>query len=343
MKSLQLQVPLSFYTTFRIGGKAQYFIPIQSKDQLTEAVTFVCEKKLPWFVLGEGSNILVSDDGFAGAVFKMEIRGVEWNTISGGCVEVVVGAGERWDDVVALSVERGLFGFENLSGIPGTVGASPVQNIGAYGKEIKDMFSWVEVFDTESMIFKIFQAQDCKFGYRDSIFKQNEGKKYIITRVAFILSLGGVSDISYKDLKDFFAQNNKLNPSTKEVREAVLAIRKSKLPDLSIFGTAGSFFKNPIISTDHHDMLKGMFPTMPSFDTQDGKKKIPAAWILDYVCKYKGYRAGNVGVYEHQPLVLINFSNGTAQEILELAESMRACVKKNTHINLETEVVMLGF
>ena len=343
MKNLSFDIPLSLHTTFRIGGNAKYFISVESTEQLKEAVLFAQEKGLPFFVLGGGSNLLVSDDGFFGVVIKINIVGIEWKNVSDSSVEVLMGAGENWDYVVGLSVERALSGFENLSGIPGTVGATPVQNIGAYGSEIKDTISLVEVFDTSEMVVKTLRLQDMAFGYRDSIFKNPEGKKYIIVRVGCILQKNAKPNISYKDLTAFFAKNNIAQPSVNDVRNAVLEIRRAKLPDLNMYGTAGSFFKNPIVSGEVFETLKEKFPLIVSFDTSLGQKKISAAWILDNICGFKGYRAGNVGVYQNQSLVLVNFGEGTSREIKNLADEMKACVKKNTGIDISEEIVMLGF
>ena len=347
MKFVQEEILLNKYTTFKIGGAARYFFVAHSVDDIRTAVLFAREKNIPWCVFGEGSNLLVSDEGFYGVVIKIEMKGIVLNETGEG-VEVVSEAGEHWDDVVATTVERQLSGFENLSGIPGTVGAAPVQNIGAYGAEIKDTLVWVEALNTNTMHIEHISASECSFAYRDSLFKKPEGRHYIIVRVACLLTSNGVPDISYKDLTHYFAQKKDI-PTIADVRAAVLAIRKAKLPDLSVYGTAGSFFKNPVVTTAEYELLAQKFSDMPAFDVRteagelvQGQKKIPAAWILDTVCGFKGYRAGNVGVYHNQSLVLVNFGNGTAREINALADMMCACVKKNTHIDLSREVVMLG-
>lgn len=342
MNFLQHDIPLSFHTTFKIGGPARFFVEIQDVAQLKEALLFAREKDIPFFILGEGSNLLVSDAGFLGLVIKMGIRGIEW-TDKGGKVEVVLSAGEHWDDVVEQTVVRNLSGFENLSGIPGTVGAAPVQNIGAYGTELKDTLLWVEVFNMTTMTTKIISVDECACGYRDSIFKKPEGSGYIVLRVACVLKKDVQVDISYKDLREFFSTKDVASLSVQDVRNAVLSIRKAKLPDLTFYGTAGSFFKNPIVSRDEYDRLRATYSSLSAFDLPDGKKKISAAWILDTLCNFKGYRVGTVGVYKNQALVLINYGNGSAQEIMNLAQTMCDCVKKNTRINLEREVVTIGF
>ncbi|MFO0718741.1 MAG: UDP-N-acetylmuramate dehydrogenase [Candidatus Paceibacterota bacterium] len=341
MDHIQSDVPLSIHTTFRIGGPAKYFVSITNLDELKDAVLFAREKGLPIFILGGGSNTLVSDSGFNGVVLKIEIIGIEFNQISDNECEIVMGAGEEWDKVVELSVSRGFSGFENLSGIPGTVGASPVQNIGAYGREIKDCISFVEVFDTENLTFKKMLPEDCLFDYRDSVFKKEEGKKFVVTRVGCILKKDVSVDISYKDLNSFFEKVDKKNITPSMVRDAVVEIRKNKLPDLKIFGTAGSFFKNPIISNEHYELLKEKFGDIPCFDFSNEMKKVSAAWILDNVCNFKGYREGNVGVYKNQSLVIVNFGGATADEIKNLSKKMCECVKKNTDINLSPEIIFV--
>ncbi len=341
MDYIKTDIPLSSYTTFKIGGPAKYLIFIKEEQHLKDAVLFAREKGLPIFILGGGSNTLVSDSGFDGVVLKIEMMGIEFNQISDNECEIVMGAGEDWDNVVELSVARGFSGFENLSGIPGTVGASPVQNIGAYGREIKDCISFVEVFDTENLEFKKLSPQECLFGYRDSVFKKEEGKKFIVTKVGCILKKNVSVDISYKDLDKFFEKVDKKEITPSMVRNAVIEIRKNKLPDLKIFGTAGSFFKNPIISNEHYRLLKEKFGDIPCFDFSNEMKKVSAAWILDNICNFKGYREGNVGVYKNQSLVIVNFGGATADEIKKLSEKMCECVKKNTDIKLFPEIIFV--
>jgi UDP-N-acetylmuramate dehydrogenase len=341
MQKIQSDVPLSDYTTFKIGGRAKYFICVKSIEDLSSAIIFSRNKNLPFFVLGGGSNILVSDNGFDGVVIKMEIMGVDWKDVGENETEIVMGAGENWDSVVDLSVQNGFSGLENLSGIPGTVGAGPVQNIGAYGSEIKDTLSFVEVFDTQNMLLKKMFKEECFFDYRDSIFKKKDGARFIIVRVACLLSKNAKPNILYKDLNNLFSSKKISNPSVLDVRNAVLEIRKTKLPDLRELGTAGSFFKNPVVSNKNCEILKKDFPEIPIFDFNDHQKKISAAWILDNVCKYKGYREGNVGVYKNQSLVIVNFGGGTAKEIKNLANKMSECVEKNTNVKIFPEIIFL--
>jgi UDP-N-acetylmuramate dehydrogenase len=373
MKILE-NVSLAELTTFKIGGPARYFCAITNVEELKEALDFAKSPahSLPIFILGGGSNILVSDKGFAGLVIKMEIRGTdvaggkkEFAKKNGGekadkknedetsqFVEITAGAGEIWDDLVAFTVRRGLGGLENLSLIPGTVGAAPVQNIGAYGAEVKDTISAVEVFNIETGEVRNMKNAECRFSYRDSIFKKPEGKKYIITRVTFRLSKKLALKTDYKDVANYLkTQQISLGElDLKKVREIVIAIRRAKLPDVSKssqnkIGTAGSFFKNPIVSGAKYQELKKLYPDMPHFlpnpsRSQNGqeKVKIPAAWLLDKLCGFKGYRDESVGVYENQALVLVNFGGASAANVMTLAKKMADDVFEKTGIKLEREV-----
>ncbi len=334
---------LKDHTTFRIGGPARYFVVVKSVEELREAITFAQEKNLAYFVLGGGSNVLISDAGFSGLVIKNEIMGIQENILDTNTTEIIVGAGENWDAFVAYAVSHGLYGIENLSLIPGTVGAAPVQNIGAYGVEIKDTIQWVEVFDAQENMIKKFTNQECEFEYRDSVFKKVEYKKYIITRVCFLLKKNGVVRADYKDIANYIESHalNISELSLKLMREIVIDIRTNKLPDVKAVGTAGSFFKNPIISQEKYNELKIKYQDMPSFPAANNNVKIPAAWLLDKLCGFKGYRDGDVGVYQNQALVLVNFGNASAQDILSLAEKMIACVKEKTGIELEKEVQII--
>ncbi|MES2437238.1 MAG: UDP-N-acetylmuramate dehydrogenase [Patescibacteria group bacterium] len=336
--TIQENILLKEHTTFHIGGAATYFVEVSTIDELQKAVSFAKEKKLKIFILGGGSNVLVSDSGFEGLVIKIVIKGRELKELGEGKVEVVAGAGEEWDAFVGFVVDQNLFGLENLSYIPGSVGATPVQNIGAYGSEVKDTISWVEVFNSESNELEKFTNEQCKFAYRDSYFKKSEGKKYIIIRVAFLLSRNGKLSTDYKDVKDYIATNNIFDLTLQKVREIITAIRIKKLPDVKLIGTAGSFFKNPIVPIQHYKDLLELYPTMPHYVLDTETVKVPAAWILDNLCGFKGYRDGEVGVYQNQALVLVNFGGGNADQVAELAEKMIACVKEKTKIVLEKEV-----
>ena len=340
MKEIEKNVPLASHTTLKLGGIAEYFAVIQTLQDLEDAVIFARDNKIPFFILGGGSNVLVSDRGFPGIVFKLELKGISKVEVDGGA-EIVASAGEVWDRLVEKSVEWHLFGLENLSGIPGTVGAAPIQNIGAYGVEAMDLISFVEVFDSEDLRKKIFKPSDCAFGYRDSIFKKPEGKKYIVTAVGFHLKKEDNLKTHYKDLQ-FYVKEHGMPETLSDMRKAILSIRAKKFPDIKKVGTAGSFFKNPIVNKDFFERLKEKFPEIPGFPTIDGKVKVSMAWILDRILKKKGYEKGSVTLYAAQPLVLVHSGGGTAEEVKKFAEEIAKEVKEKTGIEVEWEVQCVG-
>jgi UDP-N-acetylmuramate dehydrogenase len=331
-------VPLAEHTTFKIGGPARFFCRVRSEDELIEAARFAKDRKLRLFVLGGGSNVLISDKGFPGLVVKIELLGVEYRE-NGGGTEVSASAGEMWDDLAAETVKRGLYGLENLSAIPGTVGAAPVQNIGAYGREAADAIVSVRALDRKAMKYVGLSKADCRFGYRDSIFKQDRDH-YVITRVVFRLSANGKVDIGYKDVADRFKRlpPGARRPTLAEVRDAVIDIRRNKLPDWKLWGTAGSFFKNPIVDKDKWNELKGTYPGLPGFPESDGRVKVSLGWILDHVCDAKSLRLGGASVYEKQALVIVAKPGATAAEVVELAGELMKRVKEKTGVELISEV-----
>ncbi len=293
MLRVREHVTLKDFTTLKVGGTARYFFSVSTAETLAEAVLFARGKKLPLVVLGGGSNVIVSDTLIDALVVKIEIQGIEWvedvlkcrdfdilksqhlnmsesqnsNISTSQNVLVVAGAGESWDALVGEAVKRGLWGIENLSGIPGTVGAAPIQNIGAYGAEIQNVLEWVEVFDAKTGKIRTLPNHECFFGYRDSIFKTPRGRDLIITRVALRLSKNGTPHLEYKDLKERFKNKDSgfKNPTVQEIRQAVLEIRIRKFPNLRQFGTAGSFFKNPIIPKRQFDELKKKYPDLVGY------------------------------------------------------------------------------
>ncbi len=338
MIEIQNTISLAEHSTFKVGGTAHYFVKVRSVEDLREAAKFVFEKNIPWRVIGEGSNILVSDEGFPGLILVMAIRGIKMKEIDYRRFEIQVGAGENWDDLVSYTVGQKLYGLENLSGIPGSVGAAPVQNIGAYGTEIKEVLSSVDVFDMKTGEVKTLSADDCGLSYRNSFFKKPEASSLVITKISLILERDGRVNIGYKDLKDRFKDRYSKDVSPEEVRAAVLEIREKKLPNWREVGTAGSFFKNPIVSEERYHELLHEYPDMPSFREKGNMVKIPLAWILDKVCDVRGWRRGNVGVHENQSLVLVNYGGATAQEITEAAHYIASLVKEETGIDVEWEV-----
>ncbi len=325
---------LASHTTLKVGGEAEYFSVISSKEELIEAVTEAKKNNWSLRVLGGGSNVLVSDGGIKGLVIKNSLTGLSSETINDQ-IELTVGAGEILDAIIGHSVTQGWWGLENLSHIPGTIGATPVQNVGAYGVEVKDLIKQVEVFDTESMEFKILSNEDCGFSYRHSIFKTEPGKNLIVTSVTFLLSPTPNPKISYKDLSVRFSQ---VEPSQAAIRSAVIEIRSKKFPDWHQVGTAGSFFKNPIITKTKYSELQERHPELPAFNVSDTEVKLPLGWILDRLLQVRGIRVGNVGTYEGQALVVVNEGGATAEEIAAFANSIVSEVKNKIGVAIEWEV-----
>jgi UDP-N-acetylmuramate dehydrogenase len=331
-------VTLAPYTTFKIGGPARYFCEVHSTSELTEVVAFAHEHRHPTLVLGGGSNVLISDSGFSGVVFRMMIEGVAWEE-HGNEVFVTAGAGVVWDELVAASVEHACWGLENLSAIPGSVGASVVQNIGAYGAEVSRVVEWVEVFDTRTRSVRKIARADCAFGYRDSVWKHEGGEGLIVTQVRFRLAKHGEPNIAYKDLKEFFARAHNEYPTQEEVRNAVLEIRSGKFPDLARYGTAGSFFKHPVVSAEEAKIFLQKFPDAPTFPAGEGMVKLSAGWIIDHVLALRGVKVGNVGTWEKQALVLVNYGGARAEEVKHFSQMIRDRVRDATGVVLESEVV----
>lgn len=336
---VQKQVPLKGLSTFKIGGNASHLFVLEDKGDLVCAVSFAKENNLPIFILGGGSNVLFADSGINALVIKISNKGKEYKKNNEIEVLVTAEAGEGWDDFVAWTVENGFFGLENLSAIPGTVGASPVQNIGAYGVEVKDCIESVEVYDINTQQFKSLTNHECKFGYRYSIFKTKEGEGLIVTSVTFKLSSKPTANVSYKDLAHYFKDN--ANPIPIEVRNAVIEIRKGKFPDLKIYGTAGSFFKNIICSEVDIKELKERNPQMPVYGVGGGMVKISTAFILDKICGLKGFRKGEVGLYENQSLVVVNYGSATSQNVKIFVDEIKNIVKEKTGIKIEEEVILI--
>lgn len=336
---IQENISLAPYTTFKIGGPARFFCLVKDEDELIKAVEFANEKGLRILVLGGGSNVLVSDDGFDGLVVKMEVKGMEVANVPSNksTVFLKVAAGEPWDGFVDHAVSKGFYGAENLSAIPGTVGAAPVQNIGAYGVEVGQIIKSVRAYDLKTSKFLELTNEECKFGYRDSIFKQEKGR-YVITSVVFELKKEGKLNMEYKDIKEFFAKIADSVVTLESLREAIIKIRAGKLPDWSKWGTAGSYFKNPTISEGQFIELKSKYADLPGFPDGNGNVKVSLGWILDKICNARGLTIGNAGVYENQALVLVAKPGAKAREVVALSERLMNEVKEKTGIEIEAEV-----
>lgn len=322
--------------TFHISAKAAFYVEVRSIDDLSAAVNFANEKNLDILVLGGGSNLLFTRD-FDGIVMKMAIKGFEKIKEDDDAAWIRIGAGEDWHRTVVKCVDSGLGGLENLSLIPGTVGAAPMQNIGAYGVEIKDVFDSLEAFEIKSGNTKKFDLLDCEFGYRSSVFKKELKGKYIITHVTLMLHKKEMFNTSYGALQTALATHGVKELSLKAISEAVISVRQSKLPDPKEIGNAGSFFKNPIVPLDDYEKLKKTFPELPAFPDEQQKVKLSAAWLIEQ-CGWKGKRFNDAGVHVNHALILVNYGDATGDEIKTLAEKIQNSVFEKFGIELEPEV-----
>lgn len=337
--SLEIQenIFLKDLTTFQIGGPARYLLKIKNEDDLRAAFSFAKTRHLSIFVLGGGSNLLISDKGFNGLVIKNEIKGIKFIDKNEDRVILEVGSGENLDELIDLVSSQNIFGLENLSGIPGTVGGAAVQNAGAYGSELKDFIISISGLNINNGKEFTYERSICQYGYRDSIFKKN--KKLFITRISLELNKKPAVNIEYQVLKDKLNGVSDITPLG--VRTAVLNIRNEKLPDWHILGTAGSFFKNPIISTNEFSKLKEKFPNLPSFVEEKSKIKLPLAWILDQLCQLRGYREDKIGLYEKQPIVLVNFGEAKAEEVINFSKKIKNLVRDKTGLEIFEEVEII--
>lgn len=334
MPEVKKDQSLKEYNTFQIGVKASYFCTVSSEEELKSVMQEY--KGVSRLILGGGSNILFTRD-FDGLVIKNEIKGIKEVSDDGDSVLIEAGAGEVWDDLVTYAVEKNYGGLENLTLIPGCVGASPVQNIGAYGVEIKDVFESLRGLNTETEQYESYGKNDCRFGYRDSIFKRELKNKFIITHVTYRLRKDPAVNISYDAIKAELLKKGIDKPGIKEISSIVKSIRESKLPDPRITGNAGSFFKNPEIAREEFDVLSAEYPDIPGYPAADGRIKVAAGWLIQK-CGWKGKKSGNAGVYEKQALVLVNLGDASGKEIVELSEEIKKSVRDKFNINLETEV-----
>lgn len=336
MLNIQENVLLAPYTTLGVGGRADFFLVVTNEDELREGVRFAKERELPISIMGGGSNVLVRDSGVRGLVIKNQILGISYSE-EGESVFVTAGGGIIWDDLVFDTVNKGYWGLENLSAIPGTVGATPVQNVGAYGVEVGDLISEVRAYDLTSDKFVNLSRTDCRFGYRDSFFKTETGRWMFIVSVTYKLSLIPAPKTHYQDLVSRFG-SDVASPTLDEVRNTVIAIRSCKFPDVKVIGTAGSFFKNPKISKQEADDLVVDYPSLPVFPQSDGSVKVSLGFILDKICGLRGHREGNVGLYDKQALVLVNYGGATEKEIVAFANDVARKVFDKTKIKIEWEV-----
>jgi len=332
-------ISLKPYNTFGIDLKAKYFSEITSVPNLKEAVDFARDKQIPLLILGGGSNVLFTAD-FNGIVIKNSIPGRKIVKETDSYLLLNVKGGEDWPALVDYCVANGWGGIENLSLIPGTVGAAPVQNIGAYGTEVKDVVVEVEVFDLLSGKTVIIPNKACAFGYRSSIFKNADKGRYFVLSVTFKLTKNAVPKLDYAPLKKIFENRKPGSVTAKEVSEAVKQIRRSKLPDPEQLGNAGSFFNNPVVSENKFQELKAGYPNIPSYPLDNHYYKLAAGWLIEQA-GWKGKQIGDAGVHKQQALVLVNYGNASGKDILNLALQVKESVNEKFGIELEFEVNIL--
>lgn len=325
------------YNTFGIEARARYFFQFSNLEELKQGLSTFDLNGMPVFVMGTGSNLLFVKD-FDGLMLHSLMDKIEVVDEDEDYVFVKSGSGVEWDDLVAWAVKQNFGGLENLSLIPGQVGATPVQNIGAYGVEVKDVLSEAEAIEIVSGHIRTFSNADCEFAYRNSIFKQALRGKYLFTNVTFKLAKKPVVNLAYGHVADVYDKYPEGGIAA--MRKAIIEIRESKLPDTKILGNAGSFFKNPVMSAEDFKTIKNEYPSVPFYEV-GADVKVPAAWMIDQ-CGLKGFREGNVGVHEHQPLVLVNYGGATGAEILALAKKVMDLVKNKFNVALEPEVNFIG-
>ncbi|WP_017733676.1 UDP-N-acetylmuramate dehydrogenase [Nafulsella turpanensis] len=326
---------LKEYNTFGIEAVAPYFCQIQSTEELQALFRNEQFKNMPLLVLGGGSNILFTRNP-EGLVLLNKIGGISMVEEGEENVLVKVGGGVVWHEFVLNTIAQGLGGLENLSLIPGTVGAAPMQNIGAYGVEIKDTFHSLEAVNRTDGSLRTFRHADCQFGYRSSVFKTSERDKWVISHVTFSLHKKPQFNTTYGAIQQTLEERGISSLSLKAISDAVVHIRQSKLPDPKKIGNAGSFFKNPVIDAAHFTNLQQQYASIPSYPQENGIK-VPAGWLIEQ-CGWKGYRRGNVGVNDKQALVLVNHGGAIGEEIRQLSEDIQASVKEKFGIELEAEV-----
>jgi UDP-N-acetylmuramate dehydrogenase len=347
-------VPLAACTTLGVGGPARFFAVARREEHIPEALDFAYARGCPVFVLGKGSNTVVSDSGFPGLIIKIELAGIQ-EFDGDNCERISVAAGEDWDRLVERCVSRNLAGVECLSGIPGTVGAAPVQNVGAYGEEVSEVILSVRVFDRQFHDVMELSAADCRFSYRSSIFNTTEPDRYIILRVSFGFRLDGPPRIHYRDLQLHFSSASRV-PGLAEVRRAVMAIRESKSmvlrendPDAK---SVGSFFKNPVLTRELAALLEtkaracgllGALEQIPRFPATPGYEKLPAAWLIERAGFPRGFVMGNAGISSKHSLALVNRGSASTKEIVDLMHAIQDRVYELFDLKLQPEPVFLGF
>ncbi|MBT1705206.1 UDP-N-acetylmuramate dehydrogenase [Chryseosolibacter indicus] len=337
MSTISQNVDLLPYNTFKIRATARYFTSVSNVDDVKSIFDSELFQKHKHLIIGGGSNLLLTGD-FNGLVIKNDIKGINVVQENEDTIMLKVGAGENWHKFVMYCVDRNYGGVENLSLIPGTIGAAPMQNIGAYGVEIKEVIHTVEAIEISTGDVRVFSNAECQFGYRESIFKHELKNKYFISSITLSLTKKNHRfNTTYGAITDVLKQNHNNEVSVKNISDAVVFIRKTKLPDPEVIGNAGSFFKNPSVEHSVFDRIKVDFPSVPSFPGENGLVKVPAGWLIEQ-CGWKGKTIENIGVHKHQALVLVNYGGGDGSKIWDLAMKIQSSVKEKFNITLHPEV-----
>ena len=342
---MKTNVNLKSYNSFGFDAFAKYFAEINEVNDLQMLITSGALQKHKTLILSGGNNILFQNELFDGLVVYINTKGVEILRDDGNEIVVRAQAGEDWPDFVGFCVGKGWHGIENLAHIPGKVGAAPVQNIGAYGMELKDSFLQCEAIELDTGEKRVFAKEECHFGYRESIFKSELKGQYVITSVDFLLKKNAPLNLEYGNIKAYLEQNGIENPSLQQLHDAICAIRDAKLPDVKQIGSAGSFFKNPVIEREQFEALQKEYPDTPHYDEPNGKVKVPAGWLIEQAgpstgsgTSWKGWRNEHVGVYDKQALVLVHYGGGKGQDIVELARKIQDSVEAKFGIRISPEV-----
>ena len=330
---------LTIYNSFGLTESADFFSEIHDLASLENALLFAKRKSIPFLILGEGSNLLLTKP-FAGLIIRIANKGIEVLDEDDESVLIKVAAGEAWHPFVLHCLDKGWFGVENLSLIPGSVGAAPMQNIGAYGVEVKDLIKRIHYLDLETGTMKSLSKAECRFGYRESIFKQKLRNKAVIWSVEFSLSKIALPKAEYGDIKAVLESKNILEPTPKDISDAVIQIRQSKLPDPAQIGNAGSFFKNPVVDVYVFATILAEYPDVPSYPAAEGFVKVPAGWLIEKA-GWKGKTFGNYGVHARQALVLVNYGGAKGSDIYQLALDIQKDIHLKFGIELQMEVNLI--
>jgi UDP-N-acetylmuramate dehydrogenase len=333
---IHTNIPLKNYTTMKLGGNARFMTEVRTPEEVQEVCRNASTQNLPVFILGGGSNVIVKDEGYNGIVVRNRVPGFEVVTDEPGETTIKIGAGENWDSVVKRTVEMNLSGIEAMSAIPGTAGAAPVQNVGAYGQEIADSLVSLEAYDRQTDQFIILESSDCGFSYRNSIFRSTEAGRYVILSITLRLSKTAPAPPFYAAVQNYFDEHNITLYTPQIVRDAVVEIRKNKLPDPEVTPNTGSFFKNAIVEDWQLTDLKKEYPDIPTYDMSDGRFKIPTGWLIEQA-GYKGKTLHGMHVHDKNALVLINESATNYADLASARDEIMGAVRDKFRILIEQE------